>query len=153
VNATSGANTTLSAPLGHINVHFRDGSAILLHAKPAYTVTETREGPFSLLISLDTAGSASGSAYLDDGVSFPIKSSKTLTFSASHGNLKINPTGSFKVAPALETVTILGVKSQPRAVTINGKNVAGFKFLPGQQELVVEGLSVNLNNGVEIQWK
>ncbi len=80
VNASIGTNTTLDAPLGHINVHIRDGAALLLHSSPAYTVEETRQGPFSLLVSLSSAGEAFGTAFLDDGVSFPPGPSTTVTF-------------------------------------------------------------------------
>src|ERR1700733_4006377 len=62
VEYTSGVAMTLTAPLGHINVHVRDGSAILLHAVPAYTIEETQQGPFSLLVSLSADSQAFGTA-------------------------------------------------------------------------------------------
>jgi hypothetical protein len=76
VDAAPGANVTLAAPLGHINVHVRDGAAILLHAAPAYTVAETRRGPFELLVTQAADGVAMGEAYVDDGESVPPTPSK-----------------------------------------------------------------------------
>lgn len=62
---------TVDAPLGSIPVHIRSGSALLLHAKPEYTLTETREGPYAMVVSLDDSGVANGVAKIDDGVSLP----------------------------------------------------------------------------------
>ena len=89
VSSTPGATVTLDAPLGHINVHIRDGSAILLHAKPGYTTTETREGPYELLVSLDKQGRAFGTAYVDDGESVPPTPHTNLKFWAEGGVLFI----------------------------------------------------------------
>ena len=60
---------TLSSPLGHINLHIRSGSVILTHTKAEYTLTETRAGGYSLIVSLDERGLAGGEAVLDDGIS------------------------------------------------------------------------------------
>jgi len=57
------------SPLGQINVHIRSGSIILIHDKPAYSLTETRESPYGLIIHLDGKGEAKGEAVLDDGLS------------------------------------------------------------------------------------
>jgi hypothetical protein len=59
----------LLTPLGKINVHIRAGSVILIHDKPAYSLTETRESPYGLVIHLDAKGEAKGEAVLDDGLS------------------------------------------------------------------------------------
>jgi alpha-glucosidase (family GH31 glycosyl hydrolase) len=59
----------LLTPLGKINVHVRSGSVILIHDKPAYSLTETRQSPFGLVIHLDAKGEAKGEAVLDDGLS------------------------------------------------------------------------------------
>lgn len=151
VNATSGTNTTLAAPLGHINVHIRDGAALLLHSKPAYTTTETRAGPYSLLISQSADGSASGSAYIDDGETLPPTPSRTLEFHASKGSLKISTQGNFHVSQKLDTITILGM-SKPSNVIINGKSVKSFEYLPAQQKLVISKLSIDLNHAVNVKW-
>jgi alpha-glucosidase (family GH31 glycosyl hydrolase) len=81
VNAT-GQSTTPDAPISHINVHIQDNSALLLYQEPGYTIYEIREGFYSLLVSLNTAGTAFGTAYVDDGISFPPGPSRSLTFQA-----------------------------------------------------------------------
>ncbi|KAH9885232.1 glycosyl hydrolases family 31-domain-containing protein [Cubamyces lactineus] len=122
VDTTAGANSTLDAPLGHINVYIRDGSAMLLHAQPDYTTAETRAGPYSLLVSQASDGYAFGTAYVDDGESVPPTPHMTLTFRARKGKLTIAAVGNYDVEQKLEIVTVLGARSrQPREVKLNGK--------------------------------
>ncbi|KAJ7064072.1 glycosyl hydrolases family 31-domain-containing protein [Mycena amicta] len=150
-----GTNTTLNAPLGHIPVHVRDGAAILLHHEPAYTVEETRQGPYALLVTLSGSNSkqsASGSAYVDDGVSDPPGPSRVLSFTAQSGSLRIASAGKYSIAQKLAQVTVLGVAKKPREVIVGGK-VAKFSYAAKQQELVVSGLSVDLNKATTITWE
>ncbi|TCD60713.1 hypothetical protein EIP91_009634 [Steccherinum ochraceum] len=151
VNATSGANTTLDAPLGHINVHIRDGAALLLHAKPAYTITETRAGPFYLLVSLSADGTAFGTAYLDDGETVPPTPSSTLTFTAANGRVQVAHQGSFKIAQKLQSITVLGA-GQPKNVQVKGRTLPQEDWNYAQQKLVLSNLDVDLNEAVELAW-
>ncbi|KAG5651452.1 hypothetical protein H0H81_008610 [Sphagnurus paluster] len=153
VNATgSGQPTTLSAPLGHINIHIRDGSAILLHAKPGYTTAESRQGPFSLLVSQDSNGLASGSAYIDDGISYPPGPSRTLTFEIKNGKALIAGHGLFHIQQRLSDITLLGV-AKPTIVSHNGKKIEGWKYLSGQQKLLVRDLNIDLNGPFTLEWR
>ncbi|OJT04578.1 Alpha-glucosidase [Trametes pubescens] len=153
VNATSGVQTTLDAPLGHINVHVRDGSAILLHAQPGYTTTETRASPYSLLVSQAADGYAFGTAYVDDGESVPPTPSSTLTFTARTGSLHFSAHGNFAVVQKLDTVTVLGVGSKkPGAVKLNGKALSNWEFDEGLQRLVVKQLGLDLNKAASLTW-
>ncbi|KAK7679938.1 hypothetical protein QCA50_016884 [Cerrena zonata] len=150
VNASIGANTTLDAPLGSINVHIRDGSAILLHSQPAYTTTETKQGPYSLLVSQAADGYAFGTAYIDDGETVPPTPNSTLTFNAQQGSLSVSHHGTFKVTQRLDTVTILGSK-RPTAVHLNGARTK-FQYIGAQQKLILNNLSVDLNKPVSLLW-
>jgi alpha-glucosidase len=152
VEYTSGAAVTLPAPLGHINVHVRDGSAILLHATPAYTIEETRQGPYSLLISQSADGWAFGSAYIDDGVSYPTPS-RSLTFSATRSQVVIASDGSFDVKQRLREITVLGVSSQPTLVLVDGKRVAEWSYVSSKGKLVAQALNIDLNNRVIFEWQ
>jgi alpha-glucosidase len=69
VKPNSKGQAELLTPLGKINVHIRAGSVILIHDKPAYSLTETRESPYGLVIHLDAKGEAKSEAVLDDGLS------------------------------------------------------------------------------------
>ncbi|KAG1879989.1 glycoside hydrolase family 31 protein [Suillus subluteus] len=151
VNTTSGGNTTLDAPISHINVHIRDNSALLLHQEPGYTIYETREGPYSLLVSLNAAGTAFGTAYVDDGISFPPGPSRSLTFQAAEGMLMIDSEGEYEILQMLETITVLGVQ-KPTQVEFQGSPVEGWTYKEATEELVVSNTSVNLNGQATLAW-
>lgn len=152
MNATSGGNTTLDAPISYINVHIRDNSALLLHQEPGYTIYETREGPYSLLVSLNAAGTAFGTAYVDDGISFPPGPSRSLTFQAAKGTLKIESKGKYTILQKLETITVLGVQ-KPSQVSLQGSPVKGWTYKEATEELVVSNTSVNLDGQTTLAWK
>ena len=154
VNASISANTTLDAPLGHINVHIRDGSAILLHEEPAYTIAETRDGPYSLLVAQAAGGYAFGTAYIDDGETVPPTPNTTLTISARKGAVSIHPTGNFVISQALNSLTILGAaQAPPSEVTVNGLKTADWRFDAGVERLVLTGLTLDLNSPVSVAWR
>ncbi|KAJ7759844.1 glycosyl hydrolases family 31-domain-containing protein [Mycena olivaceomarginata] len=109
--------------------------ALLLHESPAYTVEETRQGPFALLVAQSADGYAFSTAYIDDGISDPPGPSTTVTFQASKKQRE------FKVVQKLVQVTILGVETKPTSVSVE------FTYNSAQQELVLTGLAVDLNEG------
>ena len=155
VNATAGGNTTLDAPLGHINVHVRDGAAILLHAEPGYTTAETRTGPYALLVTQDAAGYAFGTAYVDDGESVPPTPNATVTVEAQKGRLTVSAMGNYTIEQKLETVTVLGVGAEePGSVQVDGEDVDedDWAFDAGLERLVIRGLGVDLNRGASLTW-
>lgn len=152
VKSNSGSPTTLSAPLGHINVHIRDGSALLLHAAPAYTVEETQQGPYSLLVSQSAQGLAHGTAYIDDGISNPPGPSSVLTFSANKQSVNVKAQGSFKVAQPLQDITVLGVSKKPTSVLLNGRKVQMWTYAPQQAKLVALSVNANLNQPLTLTW-
>ena len=55
-------------PVTIIQLHIRGGSIIPMQ-EPALTTNKTRMNPFSLLVGLDSQGSAKGDLYWDDGTS------------------------------------------------------------------------------------
>ncbi|KAG0697209.1 glycoside hydrolase family 31 protein [Suillus ampliporus] len=152
VNATSGGNTTLDAPISHINVHIRDNSVLLLHQEPGYTIYETREGPYALLVSLNAAGTAFGTAYVDDGISFPPGPSRSLTFQAADGMLKIESKGEYTIEQKLETITVLGVQ-KPTQVALQGSSVGEWTYEEATEELVVLNAAVDLNGQFTLAWR
>ncbi|KAF9526788.1 glycosyl hydrolases family 31-domain-containing protein [Crepidotus variabilis] len=148
---TSGQKLELQAPLSHINVDVRDGSAILLHAEPAYTIEETRQGPYSLLVSLDFAGKAQGNAYIDDGISNPPGPSRTLTFTASQNQLVINGNGSFSIQQRLQDIFILGVTQVASNFKLNGQ-AHNATYDATVQKLSFSNVNVDLNGDLTMTW-
>jgi len=156
LNYTSGANTTLSAPLGHINVHVRDGAAILLHKTPGYTITETRKSDYNLLVHLSANGTASGKAYMDDGESQPPTPYRELEFAAADGKVKIKTSGKYHVENKLSEITVLlngEFASSLGEVTVENKSWPSFSWDSGKGKLVIHGLDLDLNTARTISWK
>ena len=127
VAVPSTKNTTIAAPLGHIPVFIR-GGAVLPLQQPAMTTTAGRQTPWSLIVALGPHGTASGTLYLDDGVSVKPKTTKLVTLTAN-GSGSINATvhGAYTgLDTPLANITILGVAAKPKSdsVKINGKVVA-----------------------------
>jgi len=67
--------------------------------------------------------------------------------------VNVSKEGKFKIVQKLAKVTVLGVGSKPKNVKVNGKKTLNFTFKSGTQELIVEGLSVDLNSKVNVEWK
>lgn len=146
VEFTPGQKKELPAPLGHINVHIRDGSAILLHGEPAYTIEETKSGPFNLLVSLDAKGTAKGRAYIDDGESNPPGPSRVFTFDMSDNQLVIISEGSYEIQQKLMDITILGVGAGTNGeIKLNGQALNS-TFDAASNKLAVAGVGADLNN-------
>ena len=134
-------------------MHVREGAMILLHSKPGYTIEETRSSPYELLTFLGASG-ASGSVFLDDGESSPPGPNKILTLSAKTGEIVIQPKGQqYHVDQKLDIVTILGVSEKPRAVKVNLVSHTDWSYIAAQQKMVVNGLSVDLNNETILEWE
>ena len=124
-----------------------------MHARPAYTIYETRQGPFSLLVSQDNENHAFGTAYLDDGESYPPGQSRELTITSTAGEVRIETRGTFHVEQRLDEVTVLGVSTRPRSVSMNGKGVQNWDYSLRQYKLVARGLEIDLNHLALLRWK
>ncbi|KAA8646834.1 glycoside hydrolase family 31 protein [Aspergillus tanneri] len=109
------ADTTISAPLGHIPVHVR-GASILALQQPALTTREVRETPWDILVAFDKNGQAKADLYLDDGVSVVPNATLTMTFASTHRKLSATITqGGWKDQNALKSIS-LWVKKHGRAL-------------------------------------
>lgn len=123
VAAQPGVNLTIPAPLGHIPVYIR-GGAVLPQQEALYTTSECRNSSWSLIAALDQDGAASGQIYIDDGVSLVPNATLTVDLTASNGSLYASSHGTYPDANKLANVTILGVQSAPKKVSLNGAAVS-----------------------------
>lgn len=122
VDAQAGVNTTIDAPLGHIPVFIRGGSVLPLQ-EPGYTTTESRNNPWGLVVALSDDGDATGSLYVDDGISLEPNATLSIQFAATDGQLKANVTGDYADSNALGNVTVLGVFDGCGSIKLNGETV------------------------------
>lgn len=150
--ATGKGNITMDAPLSTLNVHVRGGSALLLHGKPAYTTTETRAGPYSLLVALGIDDKATGSFYIDDGLSYPPGPSTRLSITAADGSVELAPKGEFTIEQKLTQVEVLGVAAKPAEVTVNGAAVEGVEYNEDTKILKFAVDAIDLNEKNVITW-
>jgi mannosyl-oligosaccharide alpha-1,3-glucosidase len=68
--AGKGKNVTVPAPLETVPLLIRGGSILPTRERPRRSSQLMKRDPFTLTVALDTAGSARGELYLDDGESF-----------------------------------------------------------------------------------
>ncbi|KAG2733880.1 hypothetical protein G9P44_003405 [Scheffersomyces stipitis] len=139
----NGKNETLAAPLGHIPLHVRGGHILPLQ-EPGYTVAESRENPFALLVALDNEGNASGKLYLDDGESLEIEESLYVDFVAHSKSLTASSFGEYNVSQPLANITILGVEKKPKQVEFEDSKV---KFSYENSTIFVTGLEKYTKEG------
>lgn len=139
---TSGS-LSINAPQGHLPLYIRGGT-ILPQQAPGNTTYKSRQGRWTLLVALDSSGSASGSIYLDDGKSINPSQTQTVTLQASGNKLTATIQGFYNFvdydvgAPPLSTVVIMGINSyNGNQAKFNGATV-GTLYDPNNQKLVIQ---------------
>ncbi|EFQ30814.1 glycosyl hydrolase family 31 [Colletotrichum graminicola M1.001] len=145
---SAGQNVTIDAPLGHIPVYIRGGYVIPTQ-EPGLTTKESRSNPWGLLVALDGKGAATGSLYVDDGESLEQEATLTVELSASEKSLKATPSGGYKDANPLGTVTVMGVQGGVSAVTLDGQDLddANWSFDSDTRALRVTNLGPLTSEG------
>ncbi|KAF2170137.1 glycoside hydrolase family 31 protein [Zasmidium cellare ATCC 36951] len=147
MSAKPGENVTIAAPLSHIPVFVR-GGYILPQQEALYTTTESRNSSWSLITALDKDGSATGQIYLDDGESIAPPSSLLVELTASNGTLWASSRGLYKDTNSLANVTVLGVQSEPKSVTLNGMSInSGLSYNSTSKVLSLKGLQNVTSSG------
>ena len=117
-----------------IPVHIRGGSILPLRASGAMTTADLRKNDFEILVAIGANGKASGSLYVDDGVSINPETSTNVSFEYADGTLTANGSFDYELGVKISTIRILGVSNVPKSVSINGQEV---QVADGQKEGVV----------------
>ena len=108
-----------------IPLHIRGGSIIPLRNESAQTTTALRKMDFCVLVAPGKDGSATGSLYLDDGVSLQQASTSEIDFSWTDGLFVMEGTFGFDAGVMVADVVVLGQKGKPGTVLVDGKAVDG----------------------------
>ncbi|KAI1380693.1 glycoside hydrolase family 31 protein [Hypoxylon crocopeplum] len=92
-------------------LYLRGGVIVPLRAESAATTTELRTKPFEILVPIGKDGKASGTLYLDDGVSIEQAGTSDISFEYADGVLSIDSTFGYKGEDdvRISKVTFLGV--------------------------------------------
>ncbi|RDW89244.1 (trans)glycosidase-1 [Coleophoma cylindrospora] len=147
VTAGPGENITIDAPLGHIPVYVRGGS-ILPTQEPGMTTAASRQNPWGLIAALSSAGSASGTLYVDDGESLAPNATLFVEFTLANKALYATGRGIFQDTNPLANVTIMGVGEGVSNVTLNGDQLAsGWTWNETSQVLEIKELMNSTASG------
>ncbi|XP_059088865.1 lysosomal alpha-glucosidase-like isoform X2 [Tigriopus californicus] len=146
-----GAFVKIPAPLDTIPLLARGGSILVLKP-PAPTTTDSRRLPFHARAYVSSSGSASGDLFWDDGdaldsyddgsggrhnhILFNLTSSRDLQSQVRHR-------GFLAETMLLDSISIIGLKSRPNQVTLDGR-IVDFSYSPQEQLLEVHSLNVDL---------
>ena len=98
------------------------------------TTVALRKTDFEILVAIGADGKATGSLYVDDGVSLEPSASTEVCFEYVNGTLKAEGTFGYPLDVKVATVRFLGVQKTPSRVLFNGKEVTP---ADGQKEGVV----------------
>lgn len=123
-----GANVTLNASFTEIPVHIRGGAVLPLRVSGANTTAALRRTDFELVVAPGNDGDATGSLYVDDGVSVEPESTTEVDFVYANGTLTVDGKFDYDVGVQLQRVRFLGVGEQPKNVTLDGEEVQDVTF-------------------------
>ena len=109
-----------------IPLHIRGSSIIPLRTESANTTAALRTNNFTILVAPGADGKASGSLYIDDGVSLQQAATSEITFSWENGAFAMTGTFGYNNGPlGVSNVVILGLGNRPSGVSIDGSAVNG----------------------------
>ncbi|KAH9485679.1 Glucosidase 2 subunit alpha [Psilocybe cubensis] len=159
--AAKGKEITVPAALHQLPLFLRGGSILATRERPRRASSLMKRDPFTLKIALSKSGSARGELYLDDGESYNHMQGDLIwrEFSAKeHGKhgLRIssadlaaakpdeavdgvalktyNPANEFVKSVAdvrVEKIVVLGLRSKPRSVKVQGGGELVYEYTPG----------------------
>lgn len=117
-----GANVTLdNIGFTQIPLHIKGGAVLPLRQNSTMLTTELRKQDYQFVVAPGTNGEASGSLYVDDGESITPSSMTEATMSFMSGKLTVSGKFGYKTGVKVGSVRFLGVQTQPKSVSIEGK--------------------------------
>jgi len=102
-----------------IPVHIRGGSILPLRTSSAMTTAALRETDFEILVAIGADGKATGSLYVDDGISIKPQTSTQISFEYSDGILTVEGSFEYSLGVKISTIRFLGVQKDPSQVLVN----------------------------------
>jgi len=147
-----GTNVTLdNVPFTDIPVYIRGGAILPLRVNGTMTTTELRATDFEIVVATGRNGKATGSLYVDDGVSLVPANSTWLDMSYEGGKLTVSGSYGYPLGVNLAAVYFLGVGPGHQGAMHNGKSVPlHYQGNQGNQLAVVQ-LNVPFNQNMTIQ--
>lgn len=136
----TGASVDLSnIDFTSIPLHIRGGAVIPMRNQGAVTTTALRKNDFNILIAPDLNGKASGILYLDDGVSLVQASTSKITFGWDGKAFTIGGSFGYDMdGVEICAVAILGVKTKPATVCLDGRELNRHAWVFNGTSMVVD---------------
>jgi len=150
----------MSTPLGKMPSFFRAGQIVPRRDRPRRNTILMQQDPFTLVVTINKAGTATGELYLDDGKTFEHKQGRYTwrQFNFSNGKLQnsVHPSSkneaSFETAAVVERIIVLGLPTSPSTVRV-GKTALESTYTAAKKQLVIRKPAVAINSDwtIEIQ--
>lgn len=151
---------TMSTPLGKMPSFFRAGQIVPRRDRPRRNAILMQQDPFTLVVTVNKAGTATGELYLDDGKTFEHQQGRYTwrQFNFSNGKLQnsVHPStqhgASFETAAMVERIIVLGLPTSPSTVRV-GKTALESTYTAAKKQLVIRKPAVAINSDwtIEIQ--
>ena len=107
-----GSTITKEVPYTEIPLYYKGGSIVAQRMNSTNTTTELRQQNFNIVIAPGLNGTASGSLYLDDGVSLEQAATSYIQFHYSaSGKFSMTGTFGYDSGVSIQTITVLGSNS------------------------------------------
>jgi alpha-glucosidase len=121
-----------------IPLHIRGRAVLSLCTAGAMTTTELRNKDFEFVVVPDAKGTAAGSLYVDDSVSFVQEKSTSVEMQFAEGKLSVNGSfAAYDVGLKVTSVAFLCVEKHPMAITVYpGKDNMPFSYDGASKVLV-----------------
>ncbi|CAM9234956.1 unnamed protein product [Chrysoparadoxa australica] len=121
--AGQGQALSVNAPIDHIPVYQRGGSIVPRQERLRRSASVMKGDPYTLVVALDDAHTATGQLYIDDEVSFDYKLPGGASFNNfwyKSGTLSSSGASGYP-GGLVERVIVLGLTREPTAVSLGGK--------------------------------
>ena len=107
----SGSWIEKHVPYTSIPLYYKGGNIIAQRANSANTTTELRKQNFVVMIAPDLNGEASGSLYLDDGVSIEQEATSYIQFHYNDRQFSMDGSFDYDAGVSIEKIVVLGKSS------------------------------------------
>lgn len=153
VQGTGAYITVTDQGLTDIPLYVRGGVIIPLRVESATTTTALREKDFELLIAVGRNGTASGSLYLDDGVSLEQNGTTFVQFSYGGGKLVVGGTFGYPEGSdiVISNITILGYEPTTSSGGLRVKGTGESVIRDAESGAVTFSVSEPLTQGFEVE--
>jgi len=117
---------------GDIPLHIRGGIILPMRNESTMTTTELRTKDFNIVVPIGKNGTATGSLYIDDGVSLEQPAITDINFGFDGKTFTMTGTYDFPANVSVTAVTFLGVESEPKEIQVEGKTLSKNEFIFNQ---------------------